>query len=685
VWPDEISGNNAEPASFSAKGVLSVGPGAAPSVTGELPLEEPFRVLLDTLSDCAFFSLDVQGRVQSWSAGAERLLGYQAPEILGASFHVFFLTEEVETGLPEQALNVASQARCFEDEGLRVARGGASFWARLSVCAIRTEGHVSGFAVMVRELSERRRAEAAQRSAVLDRDTSREEVQRAHAAAEAERARLQTILMQAPALISIRSGPEHRIDLANPRLQQLYGYRPLLGLSHEEALPELPGYKALLDDVFHSGRSVVLEESPVKMDWRRDGKPQTRYFSTTLQPLRTPEGRVEGVVTFSQDVTEQVHARKRAEAAVVRASDQHQWLEAVLDSMPMPLILVDPEMGRVTFANRAADALAGGRFPRLLSEVAFCEQFHCRGADGAPLRPELMPWTRASRGEEVRGLQLEWQLPDGSTRSLQTNARLLPAAHGHAATALVTYEDITPVKQVQEALQGAIRVRDAFLSIAGHELKTPLTTLQLQIQSLGRIAVQEGKISFETAARKVESANRQTERLAVLISQLLDVSRIHAGRLSLELQPLDLAALVREVCARFEDEAERVGAPLKVHAEGRWVGMWDRERLDQVLTNLLSNALKYGRGRPVEVSLEGDEKQALLSVRDHGIGIAEADQLRIFDRFERAVSDRHYGGLGLGLWIVREIISALGGHIRVESTPGAGSCFRVDLPVAARG
>ncbi|HLL53385.1 MAG TPA: ATP-binding protein, partial [Myxococcaceae bacterium] len=373
-------------------------------------------------------------------------------------------------------------------------------------------------------------------------------------------------------------------------------------------------------------------------------------------------------------------ARKRTEALAEEASKDRQWLEAVLDWLPTPLFLVEQGAHRVLYANRAADVLAGGVFPRGEDEESFCRQFACADSDGKPLSREQLPSVRASRGEEVRGYQMTWTLPSG-TRSLLVNARLLRAGLGHPATAMVCLEDVTSLKRAQAELEEAIRVRDTFLSIAGHELKTPLTTLQLQIQSLGRMAMSGRPMDVDKSVQKIEAAHRQTERLAVLIGQLLDVSRINAGRLRLDLQPLDLAALVRDVTERFTDEGERVGSELQVSAQGRWVGRWDRERLDQVLSNLLSNALKYGRGKPVEVWLEGDEHHARLHVRDHGIGIAPEDQARIFDRFERAVSDRHYGGLGLGLWIVREVVAALGGTIRVESTPGEGSLFTVELPV----
>jgi signal transduction histidine kinase/CHASE1-domain containing sensor protein len=224
--------------------------------------------------------------------------------------------------------------------------------------------------------------------------------------------------------------------------------------------------------------------------------------------------------------------------------------------------------------------------------------------------------------------------------------------------------------------QEAVAARDEFLSIASHELKTPLTSLVLHSDSLRAVA-RRGEV--DQAARKAEVIRRNVDRLSRLVSSLLDISRISAGRLDLELEEVDLAEIARDVATRFEDEARRAGCPLRISAAGAVVGRWDRMRIDQVVTNLLSNAIKYGPGKPVEVSVEEDGPRATLAVRDHGIGISEADQRRIFQRFERAVSKRNYGGFGLGLWIVRQIVEALGGSVHVQSAPGGGSLFTVVL------
>jgi PAS domain S-box-containing protein len=224
--------------------------------------------------------------------------------------------------------------------------------------------------------------------------------------------------------------------------------------------------------------------------------------------------------------------------------------------------------------------------------------------------------------------------------------------------------------------QKAVRLRDDFLSIAGHELRTPLTALQLYLHTLLSGASERSPLE-----KRLRSAGRQVERLSRLINELLDVSRLTAGRLELEIGEVDLTALTREIVERFGDELARTGSSMVFSADGPVVGHWDHMRLDQIITNLVSNAIKYGRGKPIDVSVAAVDGQARLVVCDRGIGIEPEHQARIFRRFERAVSDHNYGGFGLGLWIASEIVNAHGGTISVRSEPGEGSCFTVDLPL----
>jgi signal transduction histidine kinase len=175
------------------------------------------------------------------------------------------------------------------------------------------------------------------------------------------------------------------------------------------------------------------------------------------------------------------------------------------------------------------------------------------------------------------------------------------------------------------------------------------------------------------------ASERAGQRLEKLVEALLDVSRIHMGRLELEVAEVELGGVVAEAAAGLADELAQAGSPLDIRGEPV-VGRWDPLRMGQVVVNLLANAAKYGAGKPVEIRYGGHDGRAFLQVHDHGIGVAEADQRHIFERFERAVSSQNYGGLGLGLYIVKRIVEAHGGTIRVESTPGAGASFLVDLP-----
>jgi signal transduction histidine kinase len=239
-------------------------------------------------------------------------------------------------------------------------------------------------------------------------------------------------------------------------------------------------------------------------------------------------------------------------------------------------------------------------------------------------------------------------------------------------------QNVRLLRQAQEA----VRLRDDFLSVASHELKTPLTPRSLKLEALVRVAeaVEEPGLS-KRLARDVDVMRRQVRRLSDLISDLLDVARISGGRLKLRLEPVELSGLVREVASRFELEAERAGGRLDVRAGEPIVGSWDRLRLEQVVTNLLSNAVKYGAGKPVHLYVEAADGQARLRVWDEGIGVEPRHLARIFEKFERAVSERHYGGLGLGLYITQQIIQALGGSISVESAPDQGASFTVLLPL----
>jgi signal transduction histidine kinase len=247
-----------------------------------------------------------------------------------------------------------------------------------------------------------------------------------------------------------------------------------------------------------------------------------------------------------------------------------------------------------------------------------------------------------------------------------------------AGTILVLGASIAERSRLFRELEQAVQARDTFVSVASHELRNPLTPLQLTLEWLKKTL--KGKSTDEVTVGRVEVALRQVQRLITLLEDMLDVTRVATRGLSLRPEPLDLGVTVREVSARFQEEAERVGSELIVRTVDARLRA-DPMRIEQVVTNLLSNALKFGEHRPIDVVVEVDGPTARFSVRDRGIGIAPDDLDRIFARYERAVSADNYGGLGIGLYVTRQIVEAHGGHIRVESTPGQGSRFVVDLPL----
>jgi signal transduction histidine kinase len=229
--------------------------------------------------------------------------------------------------------------------------------------------------------------------------------------------------------------------------------------------------------------------------------------------------------------------------------------------------------------------------------------------------------------------------------------------------------------------QRAVRAREEFLTCAAHELRTPLVPLKLAVQGLLKLAQADESAALpQQRARLLASVDQATARLGALIEELLDLSRLVVDELVLSTEPVDLAEIVAGEVERRRSMLAGVGCPVRTEASGPTSGRWDREWLAKAFARLLSNAAKYGRGHPIELRLEGAPDRVRLVVRDQGIGIPAGELTRIFEKFERAVSSRHYGGFGFGLWSVRRIVEAHGGSIEVRSVPGEGATFILELP-----
>jgi PAS domain S-box-containing protein len=234
-------------------------------------------------------------------------------------------------------------------------------------------------------------------------------------------------------------------------------------------------------------------------------------------------------------------------------------------------------------------------------------------------------------------------------------------------------------------LRAALEARDTFLSIASHELKTPLTSLHMATQLRQRELKRNFPEAFtqEKAAKFLSAQEAYVRRLNKIVDDLLDVSRITEDRFHISPDSFDLGEMVLEVRDRFKLTSEASAIELNVEVSDRLIGYWDRFRLEQVIVNLLTNAIRYGLGKPVQLSVLLENSKAVILVKDSGMGISLENQARIFGRYERAVSENEVSGLGLGLYISYEIVKAHRGVIRVTSEVGKGSEFRVILPIEA--
>lgn len=295
--------------------------------------------------------------------------------------------------------------------------------------------------------------------------------------------------------------------------------------------------------------------------------------------------------------------------------------------------------------------------------------------------PAILMTSGADSGYQAQRL-LELFSHSGNISLLERPFRI-PTLLSVVRTALRARRRQYQVRELLRAQMAAMRQRDEFISIAGHELKTPLTSLKLQLQLSQRGIENADPAAFAPLQVKklVFSANRQVDRLGRLVEDMLDLARIQTGKLAIDKRPVDLDSIVRELADRFAPQFAANGTTVDVHAsEDSFRGNWDAYRIEQVVSNLLANALRYGANRPVSVRLSADAQRVRLSVKDAGPGIAAEDQRRIFERFERAVSSSEISGLGLGLYICREIVQAHHGDIRVVSAPGCGAEFIVELP-----
>jgi signal transduction histidine kinase len=490
-------------------------------------------------------------------------------------------------------------------------------------------------------------------------------VDRARAEAETERARLSEALRHAPAQVGLLLGPDLVFAVVSPDSLGPLGLKEsdVIGKPYREVDPD-PGRQALIEEVFRTGRPRRAAEAHTIIRLP-SGATREAYFNSAILPLRDADGQIDGVVYHAVDVTDLVQARQRVEELVRAVAAERDELQQLINTLPEAIVLMRADGS--TVRNHAAAAILGDAAP-LAGDF-----------DGAGVTPaggvrhgngETHILRALRRGDVVHGEQMLLRNASGGETPILASAAPV-RRDGKIVAAVAVFQDISALKAIEAQ-------RTEFFSVASHEIKTPITAIQLQLDLAQRL--HEGG-QHARVGEMLRRALTRTRDLAELVNDLLTVSRIDAGRFGVEPIDLDLATVARDAAENFPTDETH---PIRVSAPATPVVVRaDRRRIVETVENLLSNAVKYSpEGGAIDIEVCAEGGRAVLRVRDHGIGVPPEEHAYIFERFFRTSRARSFGGVGLGLYISREIVERHGGSLELESSSEGGSTFTVALPLA---
>jgi PAS domain S-box-containing protein len=614
--------------------------------------ESRLSTTLNSIAD-AVIATDAQGRVEFMNPVAEHLTEWTMAEARGKPLpDVFrivdhFSREAIEG--PVRRVMAEGATVGVAGDTLLLGRYGKESSIEDSAAPIREEEsrQIEGVVLVFRDITAKHAQDERMEQAFRDLQESE--------------ARMRSVLDNAlDAVVGMDS--DGIVTQWNPQAEKIFGFSRDEAIGRRMSEIIIPhayrqAHEAGLLRYLATGRGKMLNNRIQITALNRNGREFP--IELTITPIRS--GAKQHFAAFIRDISE----RQRIEKDLLTKSD-------VLENSLNGFDIVD-EDGKFVYANRAYLRMWG--YDRLDEVIGTSPASHC--AD--PATPAQIVAELKARGE--CNIEFLARRKDGSTFDVHMWARLAHDPDGREIYPS-TSVDITERKRAEEALRQAVQTRDEFISICSHELKTPITSMKLQFQMAERQLKRGDRRVFSEglAAKRIESTNRQLDRMTRLIEEMLDVTRFSQGRLRLDLQVNDLSALLEEMSDRFTEQFALMGTTIGLEAEPHVMVEFDRYRIEQVISNLLTNSIKYGAKNPVVMSLKRAGGRVQVRVTDRGVGI-KADSLdRIFNRFERAISANNISGLGLGLYISRQIIEAHGGRIWAESKLGEGSTFVMELP-----
>lgn len=604
-----------------------------------------FRRLVETVLDYAIFLLTPEGHVASWNAGAERIKGYQANEIIGKHFSAFYPPEALARDWPAEELRRAVMDGRLEDEGWRVRKDGSQFWANVVITPVLSpNGALLGFSKVTRDLTERRRAEE------RIRDSERT---------------LRLLVDSAQDYAIFLLDPQGIITSWNLGAERIKGYTAQEAVGRHfsifyEAAALAAGWPQ--EELRRAAADGRFEDE----GWRLRKGGTRIWANVVITALRGQGGELLGFSKVTRDLTER---RAHEEALREREESLRLLVDGVRDHA---MFFLDPN-GRVQTWNLGAQRVFGYAAEQVIGRdvsMFYLAEDRLAGKVEAEISAALIPGTTTIVATRCKA--------DGSAFSAEITTTAVLDSNKKCKGFVRIVRDTTATKRA-EALEYESKKISEFIAVLSHELRNPLAAIKNAMAVLQRL------VDKPKATRFVDIVERQVVHMARLIDDLLDVNRVTRGKVRLDLVDLDLDALVSRAVESVSSAADAHDHTLHVRLAGRSTRVrGDATRLTQVVVNLVTNAVKYTPdGGHIEVAVNDDAEVVRIEVKDNGVGMTDVLLRRAFEPFVQGVSHANAeGGLGIGLALVKGIVEQHGGHVAAESAgPGQGSTFTVTLPL----